>query len=141
MGKQILAESIKLADQVTKALDRAIVSSTAKELIPELKSKTQNLAGLLRQLSICDLSDSFHGSYDVAVRRILISVIERAGVAKHLIQFVYFGERIIQFPALFLMCYITLHVLPDRCEELATVECSSCFTGHLENLILFEINC
>jgi hypothetical protein len=40
-----------------------------------------------------------------------------AGGAKHLIQLVYFGEQIVQRPALILLCYIALHV-PDN-EELA----------------------
>lgn len=39
------------------------------------------------------------------------------GGAKHLIQLVYFGEQIVQRPALVLLCYIALHV-PDS-EELA----------------------
>ncbi|KAH0973535.1 hypothetical protein GBA52_025691 [Prunus armeniaca] len=43
-----------------------------------------------------------------------------AGGAKHLIQLVYFGEQIVQIPALVLMCYIALHV-PDS-EELAQAE-------------------
>ncbi|PPD77840.1 hypothetical protein GOBAR_DD25237 [Gossypium barbadense] len=40
-----------------------------------------------------------------------------AGGAKHLIQLVYFGEHIVQLPALLLLCYISHHV-PDS-EELA----------------------
>lgn len=40
-----------------------------------------------------------------------------AGGEKHLIQHVYFGEQIVQVPALILLCYIALHV-PDS-EELA----------------------
>lgn len=43
-----------------------------------------------------------------------------AGGAKHLIQLVYFGEQIVQSPALLLLCYIALHV-PDS-EELAQAE-------------------
>ncbi|XP_050128485.1 uncharacterized protein LOC126605168 [Malus sylvestris] len=43
-----------------------------------------------------------------------------AGGAKHLIQLVYFGEQIVQIPALVLMCYIALHV-PDS-EEFAQAE-------------------
>ncbi|KAK3006635.1 hypothetical protein RJ639_016413 [Escallonia herrerae] len=43
-----------------------------------------------------------------------------AGGAKHLIQLVYFGEQIVQSPALILLCYIALHV-PDS-EELAKAE-------------------
>ncbi len=43
-----------------------------------------------------------------------------AGGAKHLIQLVYFGEQIVQNSALFLLCYISLHV-PDS-EELAQAE-------------------
>ncbi|XP_010271558.1 PREDICTED: uncharacterized protein LOC104607588 [Nelumbo nucifera] len=43
-----------------------------------------------------------------------------AGGAKHLIQLVYFGEQIVQIPALILLCYIALHV-PDS-EELAQAE-------------------
>lgn len=42
------------------------------------------------------------------------------GVAKYLIEFVYFGERIVQVPALVLMCYIALHV-PES-EELSQAE-------------------
>ncbi|KAF5961884.1 hypothetical protein HYC85_003093 [Camellia sinensis] len=40
-----------------------------------------------------------------------------AGGAKHLIQLAYFGEQIVQNPALVLLCYIAMHV-PDS-EELA----------------------
>lgn len=43
-----------------------------------------------------------------------------AGGAKHLVQLVYFGEQIVQCPALVLLCYIALHV-PDS-EELAQNE-------------------
>lgn len=43
-----------------------------------------------------------------------------AGGAKHLIQLVYFGEQIVQIPALILLCYIAMHV-PDS-EELAQAE-------------------
>ncbi|XP_076929204.1 uncharacterized protein LOC143593465 [Bidens hawaiensis] len=42
------------------------------------------------------------------------------GGAKHLVQLVYFGEQMVQIPALFLLCYIALHV-PDS-EELAQAE-------------------
>ncbi|XVE82480.1 hypothetical protein DITRI_Ditri16bG0008200 [Diplodiscus trichospermus] len=44
--KQILAKPIQLADQVTKAADEA---SSFKQECAELKSKTEKLAGLLRQ--------------------------------------------------------------------------------------------
>ncbi|XVF59779.1 hypothetical protein PTKIN_Ptkin07bG0303500 [Pterospermum kingtungense] len=44
--KQILAKPIQLADQVTKAADEA---SSFKQECGELKSKTEKLAGLLRQ--------------------------------------------------------------------------------------------
>ncbi|KAM5546774.1 hypothetical protein ABKV19_001347 [Rosa sericea] len=44
--KQILAKPIQLADQVTKAADEA---SSSKQDCAELKSKTEKLAGLLRQ--------------------------------------------------------------------------------------------
>ncbi|XP_052197064.1 uncharacterized protein LOC127804269 [Diospyros lotus] len=40
-----------------------------------------------------------------------------AGGAKHLIQLVYFGEQVVQSPAVVLLCYIAMHV-PDS-EELA----------------------
>ncbi|XP_047310226.1 uncharacterized protein LOC124913841 [Impatiens glandulifera] len=40
-----------------------------------------------------------------------------AGGAKHLIQLAYFGEQIVQSPAVVLLCYIAMHV-PDS-EELA----------------------
>ncbi|CAJ2646427.1 vacuolar protein 8-like [Trifolium pratense] len=43
-----------------------------------------------------------------------------AGGAKHLIQLVYFGEQMVQIPALVLLSYIALHV-PDS-EELALAE-------------------
>ncbi|KAK1439206.1 hypothetical protein QVD17_05022 [Tagetes erecta] len=43
-----------------------------------------------------------------------------AGGAKHLVQLVYFGEQMVQAPALVLLCYIALHV-PDS-EELAQAE-------------------
>lgn len=43
-----------------------------------------------------------------------------AGGAKHLIQLVYFGEQMVQIPALILLCYISLHV-PDS-ETLAQEE-------------------
>ncbi|KAM7479425.1 hypothetical protein LguiA_027638 [Lonicera macranthoides] len=43
-----------------------------------------------------------------------------AGGAKHLIQLVYFGENVIQIPALVLLCYIAMHV-PDS-EALAQEE-------------------
>lgn len=42
------------------------------------------------------------------------------GVAKYLIEFVYFGERIVQVPALLLMCYIALHV--PQSEEVSQAE-------------------
>ncbi|KAE8697306.1 hypothetical protein F3Y22_tig00110621pilonHSYRG00053 [Hibiscus syriacus] len=42
------------------------------------------------------------------------------GGAKHLVQLVYFGEQIVQLPALLLLCYIAQHV-PDS-EELAQAE-------------------
>ncbi|KAM1664545.1 hypothetical protein ACFX15_043094 [Malus domestica] len=44
--KQILVKPIQLADQVTKAVDEA---SSSKQKCLELKSKTEKLAGLLRQ--------------------------------------------------------------------------------------------
>ncbi|XP_059432971.1 uncharacterized protein LOC132166204 [Corylus avellana] len=43
-----------------------------------------------------------------------------AGGAKHLIQLIYFGEQMVQLPALVLLCYIALHV-PDS-ETLAQEE-------------------
>ncbi|KAI3441229.1 uncharacterized protein J3R85_002484 [Psidium guajava] len=43
-----------------------------------------------------------------------------AGGVKHLIQLVYFGEQMVQIPALILLCYIALHV-PDS-ETLAQEE-------------------
>ncbi|KAE8008728.1 hypothetical protein FH972_005216 [Carpinus fangiana] len=43
-----------------------------------------------------------------------------AGGAKHLIQLIYFGEQMVQLPALILLCYIALHV-PDS-ETLAQEE-------------------
>ncbi|KAJ0683554.1 putative adaptor protein Cbl domain superfamily [Helianthus annuus] len=43
-----------------------------------------------------------------------------AGGAKHLVQLVYFGEHMVQTPALVLLCYIALHV-PDS-EDLAQAE-------------------
>uniref|UniRef100_A0A7N0V1G3 DUF7792 domain-containing protein n=1 Tax=Kalanchoe fedtschenkoi TaxID=63787 RepID=A0A7N0V1G3_KALFE len=43
-----------------------------------------------------------------------------AGGAKHLVQLVYFGEQLVQIPALILLSYISLHV-PDR-EDLAKNE-------------------
>ncbi|CAB4287805.1 unnamed protein product [Prunus armeniaca] len=55
MVKQTLGRAIQLADQVAKALDRAVVRSTDKSFIPKLKSKAEQLAGLLRQLSSIDL--------------------------------------------------------------------------------------
>ncbi|KAL7611086.1 uncharacterized protein LOC111897622 [Lactuca sativa] len=42
------------------------------------------------------------------------------GGAKHLVQLVYFGEQMVQTPALVLLCYIALHV-PDS-EDLAKAE-------------------
>ncbi|OAY60874.1 uncharacterized protein LOC110601978 [Manihot esculenta] len=44
----------------------------------------------------------------------------QAGGEKHLIQLVYFGELIVQLSALYLLCYIAMHV-PDS-EELAQAE-------------------
>ncbi|XP_050228239.1 uncharacterized protein LOC126677594 [Mercurialis annua] len=44
----------------------------------------------------------------------------QTGGAKHLIQLVYFGEQVVQLPALLLLSYIALHV-PDS-EELAQAE-------------------
>lgn len=46
--------------------------------------------------------------------------ITSAGGAKYLVQLVYFGEQIVQIPALILLCYIALHV-PDS-EELAEAQ-------------------
>ncbi|KAL6274087.1 hypothetical protein ACE6H2_024779 [Prunus campanulata] len=69
MVKQTLGRAIQLADQVAKALDRAVVRSTDKSSIPELKSKAEELAGLLRQLSSIGL-----GTYDRPVRAIIGSV-------------------------------------------------------------------
>ncbi|KAD4586547.1 hypothetical protein E3N88_24148 [Mikania micrantha] len=43
-----------------------------------------------------------------------------AGGAKHLIQLVYFGEQMVQTPALILLCYIALHVADS--EDLAQAE-------------------
>ncbi|XP_059642830.1 uncharacterized protein LOC132284720 [Cornus florida] len=43
-----------------------------------------------------------------------------AGGAKHLIQLVYFGEQIVQSPALVLLCYIAIHVPESK--ELAQAE-------------------
>lgn len=43
-----------------------------------------------------------------------------AGGAKHLIQLVYFGEQMIQIPALILLCYVTMHV--PKSETLAQEE-------------------
>ncbi|KAL7606282.1 uncharacterized protein LOC111877882 [Lactuca sativa] len=39
--------------------------------------------------------------------------IVEAGGPKHLIQLTYFGEQMVQFPALILLCYIAMHV-PDN---------------------------
>ena len=39
------------------------------------------------------------------------AIIQAAGI-KHLIQLVYFGEQMVQFPALILLCYVAMHV-PD----------------------------
>lgn len=47
MVKQLLAKSIQLADQISKAADE--VSAPFKEQCLELKSKTEKLAGLLRE--------------------------------------------------------------------------------------------
>ncbi|XP_071693088.1 uncharacterized protein [Rutidosis leptorrhynchoides] len=47
------------------------------------------------------------------------AVISNGGV-KHLIQLVYFGEQLVQTPALVLLCYVALHV-PDS-EDLAQAE-------------------
>ncbi|XP_074278888.1 uncharacterized protein LOC141602577 [Silene latifolia] len=46
------------------------------------------------------------------------SIINGGGV-KHLIQLVYFGEQLVQIPAIILMCYIALHVpdSPDLAQE------------------------
>lgn len=44
----------------------------------------------------------------------------KAGGAKHLVQLVYFGEQVVQIPALILLSYIALHV-PES-EELAQAE-------------------
>ncbi|KAI3824284.1 hypothetical protein L1987_05737 [Smallanthus sonchifolius] len=56
-------------------------------------------------------------------------VIISYGGAKHLIQLVYFGEQMVQTPALVLLCYITQHV-PDskvlaHAEVLTTLEWAS----------------
>ncbi|VVA09894.1 PREDICTED: Armadillo [Prunus dulcis] len=69
MVKQTLGRAIQLVDQVAKALDRALVRSKDKSFIPDLKSKAEQLAGLLRQLSSIDL-----GTYDRPVRAIIDSV-------------------------------------------------------------------
>ncbi|XP_020424606.1 uncharacterized protein LOC18770867 [Prunus persica] len=69
MVKQTLGRAIQLADQVAKALDGAVVRSTDKSFIPDLKSKAEQLAGLLRQLSSIDL-----GTYDRPLRAIIDSV-------------------------------------------------------------------
>ncbi|CAN6563339.1 unnamed protein product [Malus baccata var. baccata] len=73
MVKQILAKTVELADQVTKALDVAVVSSEEKESVPKLKSKTRMLAGLLRQFLSRDLSvlDSYG-----RLQRLLINGVE-----------------------------------------------------------------
>lgn len=56
MVKQILGRLIQLTDQFTKALDRAVVTSRDHTFIPhQLKSKSEELAGLLRQLSCSNL--------------------------------------------------------------------------------------
>ncbi|XP_071702704.1 uncharacterized protein [Rutidosis leptorrhynchoides] len=47
------------------------------------------------------------------------AIISNGGV-KHLIQLVYFGEQLVQSPALVLLCYVALHV-PDN-EDLAQAE-------------------
>ena len=39
------------------------------------------------------------------------AIIQAAGI-KHLIQLVYFGEQMVQFPSLILLCYVAMHV-PD----------------------------
>ncbi|XP_008241914.1 PREDICTED: uncharacterized protein LOC103340302 [Prunus mume] len=60
MVKQILGRLIQLTDQFTKALDRAVVTSRDHTFIPhQLKSKSEELAGLLGQLSCSNL-----GTYD-----------------------------------------------------------------------------
>ncbi|KAI4299879.1 hypothetical protein L6164_033300 [Bauhinia variegata] len=48
------------------------------------------------------------------------NAIIQAGGAKHLIQLVYFGEQMVQIPALTLLCYIALHV--PKSETLAQEE-------------------
>ncbi|KAJ7978598.1 Armadillo repeat only protein [Quillaja saponaria] len=48
------------------------------------------------------------------------NAIIEAGGAKHLIQLVYFGEQMVQLPALILLCYLALHV--PKSETLAQEE-------------------
>ncbi|BFG39292.1 hypothetical protein CerSpe_255660 [Prunus speciosa] len=72
MVKQILGRLIQLTDQFTKALDRAVVTSRDHSFIPhQLKSKSEELAGLLRQLSCSNL-----GTYDRPARAIINQIEE-----------------------------------------------------------------
>ncbi|KAL6274098.1 hypothetical protein ACE6H2_024790 [Prunus campanulata] len=72
MVKQILGRLIQLTDQFTKALDRAVVTSRDHTFIPhQLKSKSEELAGLLRQLSCSNL-----GTYDRPARAIINQIEE-----------------------------------------------------------------
>ncbi|ONH97112.1 LOW QUALITY PROTEIN: hypothetical protein PRUPE_7G170400 [Prunus persica] len=72
MVKQILGRLIQLTDQFRKALDRAVVTSRDHSFIPhQLKSKSKELAGLLRQLSCSNL-----GTYDRPARAIINQIEE-----------------------------------------------------------------
>ncbi|VVA09911.1 PREDICTED: Armadillo [Prunus dulcis] len=72
MVKQILGRLIQLTEQFTKALDRAVVTSRDHSFIPhQLKSKSKELAGLLRQLSCSNL-----GTYDRPARAIINQIEE-----------------------------------------------------------------
>ncbi|CAB4287818.1 unnamed protein product [Prunus armeniaca] len=72
MVKQILGRLILLTDQFTRVLDRAVVTSRDHSFIPhQLKSKSKELAGLLRQLSCSNL-----GTYDRPARAIINQIEE-----------------------------------------------------------------
>ncbi|MCI56119.1 vacuolar protein, partial [Trifolium medium] len=82
---------------------------------PLVKLLDEREAKVSREASLKKFAGSENYLHDDHSKAII-----RAGGAKHLIQLVYFGEQMVQIPALVLLSYIALHVLDS--EELALAE-------------------
>lgn len=98
-------------------LARTFKATETRMIGPLVKLLDEREAEVLREAAIALTKFACNENYlHVDHAKAIIS----AGGAKHLIQLVYFGEEMVQVPALVLLSYIAMHV-PDS-EELAQAE-------------------